>query len=431
MLFCAPVMEILIKSALILDRSSEFHNKRRNVLIKNGTIANITTRNLSASKIIEAQHCILSVGWVDMRAHFCDPGNEAKEDLESGRLAAVHGGFTDVVLQPNTSPVVATKNEVSYLRSGNSHNLTQIHVIGAVTVDAQGTELTEMIDLHHAGAVAYSDGIEPLWHTDVFGKALQYLQKFDGLLINRAEDKMLSALGHMNEGVQSTMLGIPGIPQLSEEVMVARDLALLEYYDGRLHFANVSSDKSLRMIKAAKRRGMKVSCDVAVHQLLLDDSNLVDFDTNFKVNPPLRGKKTIRALLNGIKDGTIDVLVSDHRPEDEEGKKLEFDLASFGIIGIQEMGSLIQELTEQIPMEVLLETVTTNPRKLLGLEVPTIEKGKPAVLTLFDPRKTWRFDQRSNQSKSHNSPYFGKELTGKVKAVFNNGKVYLDQDLST
>ena len=422
-------MEILIKSALILDRSSEFHNKRRNVLIRNGIVADITTRNISASKVIEAQNFILSMGWMDMRAHFCDPGTEAKEDLESGRRAAVHGGFTDVVLQPNTSPVVASKNEVSYIRSGNLHNLTQVHVIGAVTVDNKGTELTEMIDLHHAGAVAFSDGIEPLWHTDVFGKALQYLQKFGGLLINRAEDKMLSALGQMNEGVQSTMLGIPGIPQLSEEVMVARDLALLEYYQGRLHFANVSSEKSLGMIKAAKRKGMQVSCDVAVHQLLLDHSNLVNFDTNFKVNPPLRSKKTIRALLNGVKDGTIDVLVSDHRPEDEEGKKLEFDLASFGIIGIQEMGSLLQEVSEKVPMERLLETITTKPRKLLGLDTPTIEKGKPAVLTLFDPKKTWHFDQHSNQSKSHNSPFFGQKLTGKAVAVFNNGKVHLDQDV--
>ncbi len=420
-------MEILIKSVLILDRSSEFHNKRRNVLIRNGIIQDITTRNIAASKIIDAKDLILSIGWLDMRAHFCDPGTEAKEDLESGRRAAAHGGFTDVVLQPNTTPVVSTKNEVSYLKSGNANSLTQIHVIGAVTTNIQGTELTEMIDLHQAGAVAFSDGIEPLWHTDVFGKALLYLQKFDGLLINRAEDKMLSALGQMNEGVTSTLLGIPGIPKLSEEVMVARDLALLEYYRGRLHFANVSSERSLDMIKAAKRKGLRVSCDVAVHQLLLDDSLLVDFDTNYKVNPPLRDKKTIRAMLNKLKDGTIDVLVSDHRPEDEEGKRLEFDLASFGVIGIQEMGSLLQQVSKKVPMELLLETITRKPRSLLGLEIPTIEKGKPAVLTLFDPGMTWRFDQYTNQSKSHNSPFFGQELTGKAVAVFNNGKVHLDK----
>lgn len=422
-------MEILIKSVEILDRYSELHKKRRNVLIKNGIIADITTKNLSASRTIDAHNLILSIGWCDMRAHFCDPGNESKEDLQSGRAAAVSGGFTDVAIQPNTIPVVSTKNEVSYIKSGNRQNLTQLHVIGAVTRDTQGTELTEMIDLHQAGAVAFSDGIEPLWHTDVFGKALQYLQKFDGLLINRAEDRMLSAYGQMNEGVQSTMLGIPGIPQLSEEVMVARDLALLEYYGGRLHFANVSSEKSLNLIKTAKRKGMNITCDVAVHQLLLDDSQLANFDTNYKVNPPLRGRKTVRALLKGVKDGTIDVLVSDHRPEDDEGKKLEFDLAAFGIIGIQEMGSLLQEISSKIPMEQLLEKITYGSRKLLGLEIPTIDTGKPAVLTLFDPGRKWRFDANSNRSKCHNSPYFGKELTGKAVAVFNNGQVHLDRDL--
>ncbi len=422
-------MEILIKSVDIIDRPSELHNKRRNVLIKNGVITEITTRSISAPKVIDARGLKLSIGWCDMRSHFCDPGEEAKEDLQSGRLAAAHGGFTDVVVQPNTLPVVTSKNEVSYLRSGNQHSLTQIHVIGAVTIDAKGTELTEMIDLHHAGVVAFSDGIEPLWHTDVFGKALQYLQKFNGLLINRAEDKMLSAFGHMNEGLQSTMLGIPGIPKLSEELMVARDLALLEYYGGRLHFANVSSQESLVMIKTAKKKRLKVSCDVAAHQLLFDDSNLADFDTNYKVNPPLRGPKTIKALVNGLKDGTIDVMVSDHRPEDEEGKKLEFDLASFGMMGIQELGSMLQEISKEVDEGLLMEKITYQPRKLLGLEVPVIRKGQKAVLTLFDPAKKWLFDEQSNQSKSRNSPNFGKELTGKAVAVFNNGKVLLDSDL--
>ena len=398
-------------------------------MIKNGVITEVTTRSISAAKVIDARNLKLSIGWCDMRSHFCDPGLESKEDLMSGRLAAAHGGFTDVLVQPNTSPVIASKNEISYLRSGNQNSLTQIHVIGAVTKDTKGVELTEMIDLHHAGAVAFSDGIEPLWHTDVFGKALQYLQKFDGLLINRAEEKMLSAFGHMNEGLQSTMLGIPGIPELSEELMVARDLALLEYYGGRLHFANISSEVSLTMIKAAKKKGLKVTCDVAAHQLLLDDSQLSNFDTNYKVNPPLRGPKTIKALINGLKDGTIDVLVSDHRPEDEEGKKLEFDMAAFGMLGIQDLGSMLQEISKQIDIDVLIEKITYQPRRLLGLEMPAIRKGQRAVLTLFDPLKKWFFDENSNQSKSRNSPNFGKELSGKAVAVFNNGKVLLDSDL--
>ncbi|GJM29983.1 MAG: dihydroorotase [Cyclobacteriaceae bacterium] len=422
-------MEILIKSVEVIDRPSEFHKKRRNVLIKDGIISDITTRNLPAAKIIDGRGLILTIGWCDMRAHFCDPGNEAKEDLESGRRAAADGGFTDVVLQPNTSPPVTSKNEVSYLLSGNQRSLTQVHVIGAVTNGTSGLEVTEMIDLHTAGAVAFSDGIEPLWHTDVFGKALQYLQKFNGLLINRAEDKMLSAYGHMNEGLQSTILGIPGIPKLSEEVMVARDLALLEYYGGRLHFANISSERSLQMIKAAKRKGLTVSCDVAVHQLILDDNMLVNFDTNYKVNPPLRGKKTIKALLNGIKDGTIEVIVSDHRPEDEEGKKLEFDLASFGILGLQELGAMLQQIATIVDIEVLLACITYKPRELLGIKIPKIEVGSEAILTLYDPKRSWQYNQATNRSKSRNSPFYGKELTGKAVGVFSNGKFQLDQGL--
>ena len=422
-------MEILIKAVEIVDRPSPFHNKRRNVLIRNGFIADITTKNIAASKVIDGRGCKLTIGWCDMRAHFCDPGFEAKEDLESGRLAAAYGGFTDVVLQPNTAPVVSSKNEISYLRSGNSNSLIQLHVIGAVTQNTKGTELTEMIDLHHAGAVAFGDGVEPLWHTDVFGKALQYLQKFDGLLINRAEDKMLSAFGHMNEGPESTQLGIPGIPKLSEELMVARDLALLEYYGGRLHFANVSSERSLTMIRAAKKNGMQVTCDVAMHQLLLNDGMLTDFDTNYKVNPPLRDTKTVKALVNGVKNGIIDVLVSDHRPEDDEGKKLEFDLATFGMTSIQQVPHMLQKISKQIPIELLLEDLTYKPRKLLGLPIPKLEKGAKACLTLFDPERKWQLNDTTNMSKSRNSPYFGQELTGKAIGVFNNGKSLLDRQL--
>ena len=422
-------MEILLKSVEIVDRPSPLHRKRRNVLIKNGVIQEVSTANLKASKIIDGRGLILSLGWFDMRAHFCDPGFESREDLNSGRQAAAQGGFTDVLLQPNTNPVVETKNEVSYLLAGNNHNITQLHITGAVTRENAGKELTEMLDLHHAGALAFSDGYQPLWHTDVFGKALQYLKKHQGLLINRAEDRMLSGHGQINEGKQSTTLGMPGIPKLSEELMVSRDLALLEYNGGRLHFANISSEVSLGLIKAAKKKGLAVSCDVAAHQLLYDEESLADFDTNYKVNPPLRDAKTKRLLRKALSEGVIDVLVSDHHPQDEEGKKLEFDLASFGMIGIQEMPAMIAALAEEIDLGILLESITYAPRRLLGLPIPEIKKGAPAVLTLFDPKLSWTFDDGSNQSKSRNSPNFGRELQGKALAVFNNGKVLLDPSL--
>ena len=425
-------MEILIKSVEIVDKPTALHKKRRNVLIKNGVIQEVSTgnRNLKAPKIIDGSQLKLSLGWFDMRAHFCDPGFESREDVHSGRKAATAGGFTDVLLQPNTNPVVETKNEVSYLHSGNQRNLTQIHVTGSVTSGNQGKELTEMLDLHQAGALAFSDGYEPLWHTNVFGKALQYLEKQEGLLINRPDDRMLSARGQMNEGVNSTMLGMPGIPKLSEELMVARDLALLEYNGGRLHFANISSEVSLNLIRAAKKKGLSVSCDVAVYQLLYHDGLLDDYDTNYKVNPPLRDPKTNRFLKKALAEGLIDVMVSDHHPQDEEGKKLEFDLASFGMISLQEMPSMITTLAEDIDLGILLERITYAPRKLLGLPIPKIAKGEPAVLTLFDPQQEWTLDDGTNVSKSRNSPNFGRELKGKAVAVFNNGKVHLDKSLS-
>ena len=223
--------------------------------------------------------------------------------------------------------------------------------------------------------------------------------------------------------------GTLGLLDLSEELMISRDLALLEYYGGKLHFANISSEASLAMIKSAKRRGLNVTCDVAAHQLLLDDGELLDFDTNYKVNPPLRGRKTIKALMNGLKEGTIDILVSDHRPEDEEGKKLEFDLAAFGMLGIQEMGSMVHEISKQVDLDLIIDKLTYQPRRLLGLEIPSITIGEKAVLTLFDPYKKWTFNQNTNQSKSRNSPNYGKELQGKAVAVFNNSKVLLDKDL--
>lgn len=423
-------MEILIKSVEIVDRPTNLHTKRRNVLIKNGIIREVTTGNLQAPKVIDGRGLKLSVGWFDMRAHFCDPGYESREDLQSGRMAATAGGFTDVLLQPNTNPVVETKNEVSYLLSGNAQNLTQIHVTGSVTSGNQGEELTEMLDLHEAGALAFSDGYQPLWHTDVFGKALQYLEKQQGLLINRPDDRMLSSHGQMNEGVHSTMLGMPGIPKLSEELMVARDLALLEYHGGRLHFANISSEVSLNHIKAAKKKGLAVSCDVAAYQLLYHDGDLVSYDTHYKVHPPLRDPRTNRILRKALTDGLIDVLVSDHHPQDEEGKKLEFDLASFGMISLQEMPAMIAKLAQDVDLGILLERITYAPRKLLGLPVPKIAKGQPAVLTLFDPQKKWTLDDTSSMSKSRNSPGFGRQLRGKALAVFNNGKVFLDNSLS-
>lgn len=414
-------MKTLISSATVIDHQSSYHGKVTDLLICNGKIADMGKITQKADKTINAKGMYLSVGWFDMRARFGDPGLEHKEDIYSGLTAAKQGGFTGVALLPNTQPVIQSKNDIQYLLSRSQPHLTDLYPIAAVTRDTKGEDFTEMIDLHEAGAIAFSDGEVPIWQADILLKSLQYLQKFDGLVINKPENLRLNLFGTMNEGVSSTMLGMKGMPTLSEDIAVQRDLSLLEYAGGRLHLSNISSAKSIDMIRKAKKADLQVTCDVASFQPLFDDQALSTFDTNYKVNPPFRNKRDNQAIIKGLKDGTIDVIVSSHTPHDEECKKLEFDLADFGITGLQTVASNIATLSGQIDMEQLIHQVTYAPRNILKLDVPEIAPGEVANLTLFDPAHEWIFDRDTNQSKAINSLYFGSKIKGKAIAVFNNG----------
>lgn len=414
-------MKILLQAAEIIDRSSPFHQKVKNVLITNGRVAEIGDKNYAADRVIKAEGMKLSIGWFDLGTSIGDPGLEHKEDLESMAKTAAAGGFTEIAVLPNTVPSIQTKNEVSYIRGGNENRLVQIHALAAVTRNNKGEELTEMIDLHEAGAVAFTDGIKPIWHTDIFLKSLQYLQKFNGLLIDHPEDIWLNMFGQMHEGVNSTKLGLKGMPRIAEDIAVGKNLELLGYAGGKLHFAKISSAKSVDMIRQAKKK-LAVSCDVTVYQPLLDDSLLMSFDTNYKVNPPLREKSDADALLKGLRDGTIDVICSGHSPHEDESKSLEFDLADPGMINLQTFAANMATLSKSVDWDILLEKVTVNPRKLLQLEIPRIEPETRANLTLFDPNYSWVFDEKNNFSKSKNSPWLGKQITGKAIAVFNNGR---------
>lgn len=431
-------MNVLLKSVTVIDETSPFHLKKADILIKEGRIADISSpsdasRQRDDVKVVDSPGAFVSAGWIDMQANFCDPGNEHKEDLVSGSQAAAAGGFTEVVLLPNTQPVIQTKNDILYLQRHN-HQLVHLHPMAAVTRDTKGEELTEMIDLHHAGAVAFSDGTQPLWHTQVMLKALQYVQKFDGLLINRPEDIHLNMFGTMHEGVQSTMLGMKGMPVLAETVIIERDVALLTYVTElavdqppRLHFSNISAAASVALIREAKAKGLPVSCDVAAHQLYFDDSALADFDTNYKVNPPLRTAADIEALKAGLKEGIIDAIVSAHQPQDEESKKCEFDLAAFGMTGLQTLFPMLVSLvSDTLPLELLIEKVTTGPRRLLKMVNPAIKVNEPVNLTLFHPEQGWKLDDTTGFSKSKNNPLFGKALTGKVLAVFRGQHAWMD-----
>ena len=430
-------MNILVKSATVLNPTSSFHQKKAHLVVRDGVIASVeeatgTPPEGDYDHVMAGENLHVSVGWFDLQAHFCDPGLEHKEDLITGAQTAAASGFTEVALLPNTDPTVQTKNEVRYLRQG-SEGPVQLHAMAAVTRHTRGEELTEMIDLHKAGAVAFTDGLHPLTHRQVMLKALQYVQKFDGLLINRPEDTQLTAFGDMHEGVNSTRLGMKGMPVLSETLALERDLRLLEYaseysypHPPRLHVSNLSSAAGVTIVREAKARGLAVSCDVAAHQLVFDDAQLASFDTNYKVNPPLRSEEDQQALIEGLMDGTIDVIVSAHQPQDEESKKCEFDQAEFGVLGLPAVLPVLSRLAASgRDLSLLIEKLTIRPRQLLQLPLPVLKEGEMANLTVFDPTARWEWMPTNHFSKSYNHPWYGTELTGQVRGVFNRHQHFL------
>ncbi len=425
-------MIIHLPSVRIVDSRSPFNGQHTQVLIENGIVGRlgdpVENWNARADYTLQSKHLCLSPGWVDMRVSAKDPGHEHQEDLFSVREAAAAGGFTEIAVLPNTHPVLQTKEAVAYARSRGGGHAVKVHPLAAVSIDAKGKDLTEMIDLHTAGAIAFTDGLQPVWHSDILVKTLQYLQTFGGLLINRPEDKLLNQFGTMHEGISATMLGLKGMPPLAEELMISRDLNLLRYAGGKIHFACLSTAGSVQLVREAKAQGLNVTCDVAAHQMAFDDTALMDFDTNLKVNPPFRGRTDIDALWAGLADGTIDAVVSDHNPLDEESKNLEFDLAEFGIIGLETAFAVFNTHNQRLSLEQLVDKLSHTPRKILNLPVPELKEGNLANFTLFDPDFSWVFTGKQIRSKSRNTPFIGHTFTGKVLGVMNSGKVVLSAE---
>lgn len=420
-------MKLLLKAVHIYDPSSAFHLQHQNILVEHGVIVSIGDDVAQADQTIDMEGLCVSPGWVDLYAQVGEPGLEHKEDIASLGEAAAAGGFTDVLCMPNVQPVVQTKGGISFLKAKSTNLPVNLLPAGAVTVDVQGKELTEMIDLQRAGAVAFTDGDKPLQGAEVLLKALQYLQPFDGILMNRPEHTRLTEFGQMHEGVTSTQLGMKGMPALAEEVMITRDLQLLEYTGGRLHFSLISTAASVEAIRVAKASGLQVTCDVASYQVAFTDETMAPFDTNFKVSPPFRSQADAIAILQGLKDGTIDAIVSAHQPQDTESKKLEFDLAEFGIINLETAFAVANTfMASAVPLHKLIEKLTTGPRQILRLPACGIAEGAQACLTLFHPKLKWTPTLAEIRSKSKNSPFIGQELTGKVIGVINKGQVVLN-----
>lgn len=418
-------MNLLIKQATIANTTSTHNGKTVDILIEKGVITQIkkSISNDKNYKTIEADGLCVSGGWLDMQVNFCDSGYEFKETIETGIAAAAKGGYTAVCVMSGTNPPLHNKAQIEYVKNRAKDALVDVYPIGTISYNQEGKDLSEMYDMQLAGALAYSDYKKPIKDAGLIVRALQYSSNINSFIITHCDDKTISHGGQMNESETSTKLGLKGIPTLAEELMIQRNLQILEYTGGKIHFPTISTKGSIELIKKAKANGLQVTAGVAAHNLLLDDSALVSFDTNYKVNPPLRNKEDVSALRKAVENGTIDVIVSDHAPQDIESKDLEFDLADNGIIALQTAYNTMLTAMPKISISKIAETLSENPRKILGLESITIKENIPANLTLFTTEGTSVFTEKDNCSKSKNSPFFGKELKGKVIAVVNHNQI--------
>src|SRR5690606_4227217 len=416
-------MKLLLKSATIVDASSKHHLKKRDVLIENGKISKIAGTIPSSEKIKEVslKNIHISQGGVDSSVSFGEPGFEERETIQNGLKTAAYSGFTSVAVNANSFPVTDSKGHIKFLKSKAEGNAVSLYPIGALTVGSKGTDLAELYDMQNEGAISFYDYKKPIANANLLKIALQYTQNFDGLVQSFPFEKSVARNGMVNEEVNSTRLGLKGIPALSEELQIIRDLYILEYTGGKLHIPTISTKKSVELIKDAKKKGLNITCSVAIFNLILTDDVLEGFDTNYKLLPPLRTKEDTKALLKGLKDGTIDGVTSDHNPIDVEHKKTEFEHAFFGSIGLEGcFGALNTVLGIEEAVRVL-----TGLKNTFGIPSEKIEEGNKAELTLFNPDENWEFSEKDIISTSKNIALLGMKLKGKPYGILSNNKLEL------
>ena len=418
-------MKTIIRSAKIIDPKSPYHKKTVDILIADGCISKIdsTLSNPENYNEIKRDNLHVSVGWFDSSVSLGEPGYEDRETIKNGLEVAAKSGFSGIALQPNSYPIIDNQSQVLFVKSKAQEAATELFPIGALTKESEGKDMAELYDMKNAGAIAFGDYNRSLSNANLLKIALQYTQDFDGLVIAFAQDDKIKGNGVANEGIVSTRLGLKGIPNLAEEIEVARNLFLLEYTGGKLHIPTISTAKSVTLIQEAKAKGLQVSCSVAVHHLVLNDEKLEEFDTRYKVTPPLRSEADRLALIEGVKNGIIDTITSDHNPIDIEHKKMDFDTAKNGTIGLE---SAFGALLTILPVETVVEKLTSG-RALFGLKIPSIIEGTPANLCLFNPDGKSTFTLDKILSKSMNSAFIGSEIKGEVYGILNQNQLILNQ----
>ncbi|MCI1278683.1 MAG: dihydroorotase [Nitrospira sp.] len=427
-------MTLLIQGGHVIDPGRV--NGVADVLIENGIISAVGTalKAPAGATIIQAKGQLVLPGFVDLHVHFREPGFEYKETIQSGTAAAVAGGFTTVCAMPNTNPVNDNQAVTEFMlerarAAGNAH----LYPIGAITKKSEGKELAEIGDLRRSGCVAISDDGKPVMNSLVMRRAMEYARAFDVPVVDHCEDLHLSEGGCMNEGLVSTELGLPGIPSAAEDVMVARNVSLAELTGARLHLAHISTAGSVRMVREAKARGLKVTAEACPHHFTLTEELTRGYNTHAKMNPPLRTLQDVQAIKEGLRDGTIDVIATDHAPHATQEKQLEFTEAPFGIVGLETALSLTLALVDEgvLTLESAVEKLSTAPAKAFSLNAGTLAVGAPADVAIVDPNRQWQVDPARFRSKSRNTPFAGWKVKGQVTTTIVSGRVVFELEPSS
>ncbi|MEI6864996.1 dihydroorotase [Flavicella sp.] len=418
-------MNILLKSAKIFDKTSKYHKQTKDILIENNSFAKIadSIECPNDCEEIYLENLQISNGWFDSSVSFGEPGYEERENISNGLNTAGKSGFTDVAINSNTNPFLDTKASISFVKNLSINKATNLFPIASLTKNSDGIEMAELYDMQSAGAIAFGDYNKPICNDNLMKIALQYAQNFDGLVLSFPLNKSIGGEGIAHEGVNSTYLGIKGIPSLAEEMQIARDLFLLEYTGGKLHIPTISSAKSVDLIKEAKKKNLNVTCSVTTHHLTLTDKELIKFNGNTKVLPPLRAEEDRLALITGVMDGTIDCITSDHNPIDIENKKVEFNNAKYGTIGLENLFTSLQTVLDT---ETIIEALTSKPKAIFGLKQSSIEEGKTVSISLFTDSNSGVFKEINILSTSKNSIFLNKEIKGKTYGIFSNNQLVLN-----